>query len=568
MKSGVASTRTLLRHWSRLVHQRHGGAAAALAGIACALAQPPFGLTPGLLGFAVLAALLDATSVQKPLRSAFWRGWMAGTTYFLIAVWWVSEAFMVDVAAHGWQAPFAVAFLAAGLGLLWGAAASVYRWLAGGLIARRSPWRVLVFAGLFGLIEWLRGHILTGFPWDLPGEAWRAGSVMSQFAAVVGVYGLTFLTLLVAAGPATLADRIGWRKRFAAPVVSAIVLAGLWGFGTIRLAQPEAQTSAQGRPDGLVVRVVQANVAQAAKWDIASFTDILNRYTRLTGSPASGRRPDLVVWSETAIPALIDDYLAPGTWTRAEIEASLQPGQTLVFGADREENTGGQRKDFNSLLLLRRQTDGFRLLGGYDKHHLVPFGEYFPMDTLSDALGLKALVHVGDGFTPGPPSRVVTADGVPSLSPMICYEGLFPAAVSDGGTRAAWIVNVSNDAWFGKTSGPLQHYNMARYRAIEEGLPMVRATPTGVSAVVDAFGRPQAELGLGAFGVIDHVLPRALPGTPYHRYRDLAFWILTILSLTPIALSRIVAGGGLRLSASSYLGLHMSAHDTRQGGQT
>ncbi len=551
-----------LHPWFSLAHRRHGGVLAGLAGLACALAQPPFGLLPGLLGYAALMALLDGASVERPMRSAFWRGWLAGTAYFLVAIWWVSEAFMVDVAEHGWQAPFAVAGLAAGLGLFWGGAGLAYRLLAAKLILHRSLWRLGAFTALLSLTEWLRGHVLTGFPWDLPGETWRAGDAISQMASLVGVYGLSFLTLFAAASPAASDRAARGPRRWLGPVLGAAVLLGMQAYGLARLGAPQALPSAQARADGRTVRVVQANVAQAAKWDAAAFTDIVQRYTRLTAQPQHGRAPDMVIWSETAIPALVEDYMAPGAWTRTAIADALSPGQVLLFGADRADGPNY----YNSLLILQREAEGFRLLGRYDKHHLVPFGEYFPMESLATWTGLKALVHVGDGFTPGPAAQVLAAGPVPPLVPMICYEGLFPGAVADGGRRAEWIVNVSNDAWFGKTSGPLQHYNMARYRAIEEGLPMARATPTGVSAVVDAYGRPVAELGSGAFGLIDQVIPKALPPTIFHICGDLAFWVLIFAGLTPVFLSRIVAAPRPGASMASYLRLHKMADDARQGG--
>ena len=169
--------------------------------------------------------------------------------------------------------------------------------------------------------------------------------------------------------------------------------------------------------------------------------------------------------------------------------------------------------------------DDLQILGRYDKHHLVPFGEYMPFDKLAALIGFKTLVHVGDGFTPGPSPVALAVPGLPSVQPLICFEGLFPSSFARTGPRPAWIANISNDAWFGETSGPWQHLNLASYRAIEEGMPVVRATPTGVSAVVDAYGRPTALLGLGKAGVIDADLPPTLGPTLYSRWRDVPFWI-------------------------------------------
>jgi apolipoprotein N-acyltransferase len=281
------------------------------------------------------------------------------------------------------------------------------------------------------------------------------------------------------------------------------------------------------------VRVVQANVDQESKYDEDLFRSILNRYLALTARPAA-RTPDIVIWPEGAIPDAVNDYLAPGAWTRAAIAQALRPGQTLLVGGYRLAGAG-DHPAYNSLLALRAEAGDLTLTGVYDKYRLVPFGEYLPAESLLAPLGFKKLVHVTDGFDPGPIPRPMTPQGAPPVQPLICYESLFPGFISRGARlagRPAWIVNVSNDAWFGRTSGPWQHLNIASYRAIEESLPLVRATPTGVSAVIDAYGRvePGAELGQGAFGVIDAPLPPALPPTPYSRWGDDFFWLAMTLS--------------------------------------
>jgi len=493
-----------------------------IAGAAPALAQPPFGVLPGLLGYALLLALLDRVADDRPLRSAFARAWLAGCGYFAISLWWLAEPFQVDAVNQGWMAPFAVALVTAGMALFWGLAALLYR--ASG---RRGVGRVLVFAGAFAAIEWLRGHILTGFPWDLAGEAWPAGSPVSQAAALAGAYGLTWITLAIAAAPAVIAE--GWRGRTAVGV-SAAALIGLYAFGAARLA---------GAPPTLaeapLIRVVQADVRQESKYDPALFASIVTRYVQLTRSPAA-RRADIVVWPEGAIPAALDDYMAHGTWTRTDIVGALQPGQVLVLGGYRYGDAHANPPVvYNSLVALRRGDADVAILGLYDKFRLVPFGEFLPFDKLAGELGIKTFVHVGDGFSSGPRPRPMTVLGAPPFQPLICYEALYPGFTREGadaaGYRPAWIVNISNDAWFGATSGPLQHLNIASYRAIEEGLPMVRATPTGVSAVIDAFGRPLASLREGALGVLDQPLPPALEPTPFSRFGDLPFAAMLAVSV-------------------------------------
>jgi apolipoprotein N-acyltransferase len=483
------------------------------AGALAAIAFPPFGIWPGIFGFGLLLRQLDTARSDRPLRSAFALGWTAGFAYFLISTWWVGEAFLVDIAAHGWQAPFAVFFLAGGLALLWGAAAAVYRWAA-----PSSAVRVLVFAAVFGVFEWLRGHMLTGFPWDLPGEVWRAGSAPSQGAALLGAYGMSFLTLAIGAAPGVWRRRLG-RSEIATLALAATALVLLWGGGAWRLAHAAPKPA-----HALRLRIVQANIPQAEKWTPEALRSIIEKHVRLTAVPAT-RPIDVVLWPEAAIPDAIDDFLAPDTWSRAAITGALTPGETLLLGAVRIDASGAAPVYYNSLAAVRRTGPDLQMIGAYDKHHLVPFGEYMPFDKFAALIGFKMLVHIGDGFTPGPRPVALVLPGLQPLQPLICYEGLFPSSFARTGPPPAWIANVSNDAWFGETSGPWQHLNLASYRAIEEGVPIIRATPTGVSAVVDAYGRTEAYLGLGRAGVIDADLPPALAPTPFSYWRDLPFWI-------------------------------------------
>jgi apolipoprotein N-acyltransferase len=497
---------------------------ALLAGAGAALAFPPFGILPGVLGYALLLALWDRAASDRRSRSAFWRGWLAGTVFFFIATWWVAEAFFVDAKDQGWMAPFAVALLASGLGLFWGAAGALYAWARPGGVGRP-----IVFAACFCLFEWLRGHILTGFPWDLAGETWRAGSAPSQAASLVGAYGLSWITIAACAAPALLWPGQRRRADWLGVAAAGAMLAGLFGYGVWRLAEAPPAPAPRAW-----VRVVQANVNQASKYDDDLFRSILDRYLALTARPAA-RTPDIVIWPEGAIPDAFNDYLALNTWTRQAIIQALRPGQTLLLGGYRLTGPASRPAAYNSLLALRARPGDLDLNGIYDKYRLVPFGEYLPAEGLLAPLGFKKLVHVTDGFDAGPPPRPIAPTAIPPVQPLICYESLFPGFVSHGariGGRPAWIVNISNDAWFGRTSGPWQHLNIASYRAIEEGLPMVRATPTGVSAVIDAYGRtlPGAELGQGAFGVIDAPLPPPLPPTPFSRWGDTFFWLTMTLS--------------------------------------
>jgi apolipoprotein N-acyltransferase len=292
-----------------------------------------------------------------------------------------------------------------------------------------------------------------------------------------------------------------------------------------------------------MIRIVQADVDEQASYSDARLQAIVARYVGLTARPAA-RTPDVVVWPEGAIPIAANDYLAAGTWTRAAITGALKPGQTLLVGAYRESGPPLAPIYYNTLLALRAEPGGLRLTGLYDKFRLVPFGEYLPLARFLKPIGIAKLVQVGDGFTSGPPPRPIDLVGAPRVQPLICYESLFPGFTFEGAHgvgRPAWIVNVSDDAWFGRTYGPLQHLNLASYRAIEEGLPIVRATPTGVSAMIDAYGRvrPGARLDHGAGGGFDAPLPPALSPTLFARIGELGFWLMLALSSTAAIIGRM-----------------------------
>jgi apolipoprotein N-acyltransferase len=501
---------------------------ALLAGLLAALAQPPWGFLPGLLGYGLLFRVIDRRGGPARWRSAFALGWLAGVGYFIVSIAWLAEPFQVDAEAQGWMAPFAVGLVAMFLALFWGAAAGIYR-----ALASRQPQRVFLFAATLALAEWLRGHILTGFPWDLPGETWRAGSAPSQTAALVGAYGLTWITLAIAAAPFVALE--GPRGRvIGGGAVAAVAV--LYIFGTARLAG-----AAPLDPHAPWIRVVQADVRQESKYDARLFNSIVARYVALTARP-SARLPDIVIWPEGAVPAAMEDYLAPETWTEDAIAGALAPSQTLILGGYRFGDSAKKGPvTYNSLAVLRKVDGELQVAAFYDKFRLVPFGEFMPVDSLATRWGIKQFVHVGDGFSPGPRPRPVALSGLPTVQPLICYESLFPGFTREGAettsVRAAWIANISNDAWFGTGSGPRQHLNIASYRAIEEGLPMVRATPTGISAIIDAYGRVVngKRLGLGAYGVIDGPLPSALAPTLYDRLGDVPLFLMLIISLAGAA---------------------------------
>jgi apolipoprotein N-acyltransferase len=288
-----------------------------------------------------------------------------------------------------------------------------------------------------------------------------------------------------------------------------------------------------------VVRIVQADVAQESKWTPEAYRGIVDRYVNLTARPGA-LVPDVILWPEGALPASANQVFAPGSPDAAAIARAVAPGQTLILGLGRGVDPGAPDggRYYNSLLALTDEGgDGLRITATYDKSRLVPFGEYLPAGDLMGALGVRSLTHMPLDFSPGPRPAPITIPGLPPVQPLICYESLYPGFTPGGAGRPRWIANISNDAWFGRTSGPRQHLNLASYRAIETGLPVVRSTPTGVSAMIDPWGRVVGDQKLepGESGVIDARLPAPAGVTPYGRFGDLLFALALVLSLLPLA---------------------------------
>jgi apolipoprotein N-acyltransferase len=508
-------------------------AAALLAagfGAAAGFAFPPFGVLPGILGWAGLLWLLDGTDPERRLRSAFWRAWVFCTSFFVVGTWWVVEAFLVDAESHGWMAPIIVCILPMGMGLFWGSAAVLYRKLA-----VDGPARVLVFAASFGFIEWLRNWLLTGFPWNMAGQTWKAGGAISQSAAVFGGLGLTVITLAIVAAPAVLAGSGSRRARFGAVTAAVAALAGLYGYGALRLSQAEVSDT------DLRIRIVQADVSQEEKWSPGSLPAVVDAYVRQSQAPGL-EAADVVVWPEGALPAAFETLFDPASPFGPQIASAVRPGQHLFMGASRAGPDGSYY--LNSFAFLHREPAGLRIMGFYDKHHLLPFGEYLPLGSLMTRLGVRSLVNMPADYAPGLTTGPVSIPGLPLFQPIICYESIFADSIAGKGPRPLWIVLPSNDSWYGQTSGPWQHLQLGAYRSIEHGIPMVRSTPTGVSAMIDPYGRirPGQSLSLGQAGVIDAALPAATRPTLFSRWRNLPFWIMVLIGAGVAAAPRLRRG--------------------------
>jgi len=498
-----------LRGWRRF-------ALAFAAGLLSALAFAPFGIFPFLLfGFAVLVLLIDgAQTRRRPVWSAAIAGWAFGFGQFLGGFYWVGYAFVVDAAVHAWQIPFVECLLPGGMALYPMAACAV----AAALWRKGAP-RIFLFAACYGVGEWLRGHLLTGFPWNLPAYGWGASLGVMQSNALFGAYGLSLLTILLGAALAELFAAMRPRG-FVLPLSLTALFALLWLGGDLRLAlTPTAYVP------GVRLRIVQPDIPQREKY-LPEYR-ARNWRTLMTLSLAGhGPPPTHIIWPEAAPPFLLAREPA------ALDDVALLTGQHIVLltGAVRGERDSDRIRYFNSFYIFAH---GGELLATYDKFHLVPFGEYLPLASIFDALGISKLVESPGDFVPGDGPHTFDVPGAPPAGPLICYEILFPGAVV-AERRPGWLVNVTDDSWFGPPSstGPYQHFLAARVRAIEEGLPVVRAANTGISAVIDAEGRIIARVPPGGKAVLDSPLAQALQPTPFARVRDGVFALLIVLCLT------------------------------------
>ncbi len=482
---------------------RRSAALDLLAGAAVALGQAP--LSAWYIAFPALVWALARMARPASAGGAFWAGLLVGAGYFGASLNWIVSPFFIDPWVYGWMAPFAVVLMAFGFGLFWAVASAV---------AHRFPLRVVALAAGLGAVELLRGYVLTGFPWALVGHMWH-GVPLLQTVALWGATGLTVVTLALATLP------LIWRGWGAA--AAAVGLAAGMGFGLWELGQPEPAARVAS------LRLVQPNAEQHLKWDPDQARMLFQRQLDLTraGTPA-----DLTIWPETAVPYLLE--YSPEV---APIITGASGGAKVAIGIQRVEGDRG----WNSLRVL--EGDG-ALVATYDKFHLVPFGEYMPMgDLLQDWFGMGAFAaQVGNGYSAGTgPAVIDLGPDLGRVLPLICYEAVFPQIPRGAPERPDWMLQITNDAWFGTLTGPFQHFEQARMRAVEQGLPLIRVANTGVTAVIDARGRVLQALDFGTAGALDvAAIPGALAATPYARWGEIPA-ILALFMLFGLACWRRAA---------------------------
>ncbi|WP_299618133.1 apolipoprotein N-acyltransferase [Pelagibius sp.] len=515
---GWAQKLTALTGWRRMV-------LAALCGAAAALAMPPYHVLPLLIpAFVVAFWLLQGAGSG---RAAALVGWAFGAGHFALGLYWVGHAFLVDAERFGFAMPFAVVGLAGGLALFpalsfWITAQAVARARLGGAAA------VVAFAAAWLLGEGLRSWVLTGFPWNLMGSVWTLSAEALQLASLGGVWLLSLITVIAATAPAILGTPAARNGRGYAFVLLALLLPAVsWGYGAARLAGAPAAGS--DVVEGVRLRLVQPSIPQALKWRSDLRAEHVRSQMRMSLAPGHETRTH-IIWAETAVPYLLSALPV----LQQELAQIVPPGGYLIAGAPRVRPEDPQGPIWNSLYAL---DSAGRVAATFDKVHLVPFGEYTP---LRDWLGLAKLTAGSRDFSAGPGLQTIALPGLPAFSPLICYEVIFPGKVKAESAKAPrWLLNVTNDAWFGDSSGPYQHFASARMRTVEEGIPLVRVANNGLSAVVDSYGRVLHQINLNDRGIIDAELPEAAEGrTLYSNAGNLLYLVELILCTCAIFVLR------------------------------
>lgn len=496
------------------------------AGALSVLALAPFFIWPIVfMTLPVLVWLIDeAGRGLVPWKRAAFSGWLFGFGYFFAGLFWVGEAFLVEADKFGWAMPFAVVLLPAGLALFWGAAAGIARCIWGEGLAR-----ILVLAVALSVAEWLRGHVLTGFPWNTFGYVLTAPDLLMQSAGLLGIYGLSLWAVVIFASPLVLAaDRSG-RSLVTGLFLAILPLSLLAGYGAVRLSGPELKAR-----EGLKMRLVQPAVLQKEKWKPENQGPIFRDHMALSvaGAPGdgAGKATGLVgishvVWPEAAMPFLPLEHPE----VLAAIGDMLPEGVELLSGGlRRTAEADGTMRAYNSFMVFG---DTGALSDRYDKTHLVPFGEYLPLASVLERIGLQQLTRMRGGFSEGPePRPLVALKGLPKVGVLICYEAIFPGVARSFVSQPELMITVTNDGWFGNTTGPRQHFHQARVRAVEEGVQLIRVANNGISGSIDGLGRARALLDLDERGVLDVDVFSPVNPPLYGRFGDWIF-LCTVVAI-------------------------------------
>jgi apolipoprotein N-acyltransferase len=455
-----------------------------LIGALASLIFAPFHFFPaGFLAFGGLIWLLDRCANKS---QAFWTGWFFGWGHFIAGLYWIASAFLVEPEKFAWMIPFPLLGLPAVLAVFAGVA-TLLTWK----IAPAGPARILALAASWTLMELARGTVLTGFPWNLTGYAWGLDTTTMQAASWIGIYGMSFLAVVLFAAPALF---LGRDRNVKAATVLLV-------FPLLVAASAAPRVLSDEGDKMFSVRLVQGNIEQKDKWRPER---IESNFQHLTALSAHGEAvPDLVIWPETAATFLLSTR--PDKLNALGSVAALGSSGILITGAPR---LAGEQI-YNSAVAVNSSGE---MISTADKHHLVPFGEYLPLRPLLQAIGLEKLAQGRGDFSTGGAQQILKLQDLPDAAILICYEAIFPSLAARD-DRPGWLLNLTNDGWFGELTGPDQHFAMARFRAVEQGLGLVRAAGTGISAVVTPSGEITGIIPLGESGTIDLPVVRSASPT-------------------------------------------------------
>lgn len=488
--------------------------AAFMFGVLSTLTLAPFFLFPLLVpSFSGLYWLVESA---KSRRRLFWDGWFWGWGFFMTGLYWMCVALLTDAEKFAWLIPFALFGLTGLIAIYAGLAC----WLMSYVRARGIS-RIYVFSVLWMCVEYARGYLFSGFPWNLIGYSFGFSDTSIQLASLVGAYGLTCYSVLLGCSAAALGEKGG--RVFVAVVWGSFALAMVWG--QVRLSEVSQLPEDKRFVEGPLVRLVQANISQPHKWDPRLQMQGLKAYVQLTQSPGL-EKVTHIIWPETAVPYTLQS----GSKLARLLGESIPDGKILITGALRIEGEDPDWQIWNSLMAINHEGN---IVKSYDKIRLVPFGEFQP---LRDFVPKEWMTPVGDkDFSRGLKEQPLDWPGLPPMVPLICYEAIFPEMSMPKHDRPKMLLTVTNDAWFGMSTGPYQHFQMARMRAAEQGLPLLRVANTGISAVVDAYGRVAYSIMLGEKGFIDVKIP--LPKTDGTTYNTCNLPIILLLIITMLALA-------------------------------
>lgn len=478
-------------------------------GMLSVMVLPPhdmFGL--GFVTFPVLLLLINAAETKK---AAFAVGYWFGFGYFACNMAWIGNALLIDSVRFGWLYPLTLAAAGGFFGLFVAFPALLSR-LFNGIFSR-----YLSFSAFWVVFEWIRSFIFTGFPWNLLGSSLTFSNTMLQAAAIVGTYGLSLFVLMAFTAPALYLHTPNKKTAWAALLIPLFLATAVYGYGFERLKQ--ADTS----PSELTVRIVQPSIPQAMKWNAKKLEDNFAEYIKLSQAPGF-EKIKIVIWGETATPFPLDfepQYLA-------QIAKAVPPQGYLITGLVRYQYHNGEFRPLNSMFAI---DDNGKIVASYDKSHLVPFGEYIPLRSILPEW-IRPVTNAVTDFLPGNGPSVTKLPDIPGFGTLICYEIIFPHRIVNPDNRPDWLINLTNDGWYGNSQGPYQHLATTRLRAVEEGRTIVRAANTGISTVISPYGKIIASLGLDKKGWLDANLPKQmfLPAI-YGRFGNIIPLILCLMNI-------------------------------------